>query len=134
MKDCHNRNKQILLQNEGEHGNKLIMFIGRQQHLQRNQLRYPALPDHHVLSNFALIVLSFLWLRRLGLPSADYIAISSRMAIKGSSSVVKRDNVYSIFVHTLRFIFIYLLTVLSPTAQIILLQKYVSCNCTFMFR
>jgi hypothetical protein len=29
MKDCHNRNKQILLQNEGEHGNKLIMFIGR---------------------------------------------------------------------------------------------------------
>ena len=57
---------------------------------------YPALPDHHVLSIFALTVLSFPWLRRLVLPSTDYIAISPSMAIKGSASVVKRENVYNL--------------------------------------
>jgi hypothetical protein len=47
----------------------------------------------HMNVKFALIFLSFLCLRRLGLPSADYITVSPRMAIKDLASVVKRGNV-----------------------------------------
>jgi hypothetical protein len=65
----------------------------------------------HMNVKFTLIFLSFPWLRRLGQPSADYIAISLSMAIKGSGSVVKRDKLYNLQVflctYFILFSFIY---------------------------
>ena len=134
-KDRHNKTKKILLQTEWNHGNTSQLFLsagsGTCSEISFRTLLYLTTP---FLSKCALTVLRFQWLRMLGMPPEDYNDISPRMALK-TATVLQRNKVYSpqlLLCTYFKLLFIYLLTFISSTAHIKMLQNNVSCNYTFI--